>query len=58
MARLPPFTDTSAYPARRPLTAVMEGPNGTEYGEAVEQQCRVAQPNYAALGIDDPEGRN
>jgi len=28
---------------------VVDGPRGPEF---------IAQPNYAALGIDDPEGRN
>jgi hypothetical protein len=38
-------------------TAILDGPNGPEFGEIVERN-RVAQPDYRRLGIDDPEGRN
>lgn len=41
---------------RRALPAILDGPHGPEFGEQIARQ--VAQPDYARLGIDDPEGRN
>lgn len=41
--------DFPAPPARVEIPTIVDGPRGPEF---------IRQPDYARIGIDDPEGRN